>query len=480
MRQLVPKKEIWSMLIKAFFSDDFCENVRLIPFRIRPQNSVEVTRCCVYKDRAVARKRLLAAMGLPIEWDDETIPLDRYASEAYTAENEFENALTILQTACDGCHGNEVFVTNLCHGCPAEACFKSCKFGAISFDAERKSVIDQTKCKKCQRCVAACPYNAIVKLSAPCEKACPLGAIHKDETGRASIDPDKCISCGRCIPACPFSAVCLISRMLGVLKAIKDGRKVVALLAPSAAGQFAETNVKQLKTALIKAGFYDAFEVAWGADVTARLEANEFRERMARGDKFMTTSCCAGYRQLVAKQLPEIAPYVSSVETPMHYTAEYVKQHIKDAVVVFLSPCAAKMAEDYYDEFVDFVINFGELEALFDALEINPAECEETEFELSSSREGRNFANTGGVSEAVQNAMPEDIPVKICRINGMDKENLAKLRRFAITGEADGCSLVEVMCCEGGCAGGNMVIRPREEVAKQVAGYSKEGRSLAD
>ncbi len=480
MSYLVPKKEIWSLLIKAFFSDDFCEDVRLIPFRIRPQNSTEPTRCCIYKDRAVVRKRLLAAMGCPIEWDDETVPLDKYAHEACITDIRLKNALTVLQTACDGCRGNEVFVTNLCHGCPTEACFASCKFGAISFDAERKPVIDQTKCKKCQRCVAACPYSAIVKLSAPCEKACPLGAIRKDETGRASIDTGKCIACGRCIPACPFSAVCLVSRLLAVLKAIKGGRKVVALLAPSAAGQFPGTTTKQLKTALLKAGFYDAFEVAWGADVTARLEAQEFRERMARGDKFMTTSCCAGYRLLVAKQLPEIAPYVSSVETPMHYTAEYVKQHIEDAVVVFLSPCAAKMAEDYHNEYIDFVINFGELESLFDALEINPAECEETEFELSSSSEGRNFANSGGVSEAVQKAMVEDVPVKICRINGMGKENIAKLRRFAITGEADGCSLVEVMCCEGGCAGGNMVIRPLDEASKQIVQYSKEGRPLAD
>ena len=173
-----------------------------------------------------------------------------------------------------------------------------------------RAQIDEKKCKKCQMCVKACPYNAIVKLSVPCEDVCPVGAIKKDETGFASINFDKCISCGRCIAACPFGAVHEKSQIIDILKAMKNGKKVVAMIAPAIAGQF-RGNLYQLKSAIIKAGFKDVYEVAKGADKTARNEAREFVERMEGvndwldswvndivsddDDKktFMTTSCCA-------------------------------------------------------------------------------------------------------------------------------------------------------------------------------------------
>ena len=51
------------------------------------------------------------------------------------------------------------------------------------------------------------------------------------------------------------------------------------MIAPSIAGQF-PGNIYQLKTAIKKAGFFDVYEVAQGADITAKTEAKEFTERM--------------------------------------------------------------------------------------------------------------------------------------------------------------------------------------------------------
>ena len=65
-----------------------------------------------------------------------------------------------------------------------------------------------------------------------------MGAIKKDETGFASIDYEKCINCGRCTVACPFGAVHERSQIIDILKAIKSNKKVIALIAPSIAGQF--------------------------------------------------------------------------------------------------------------------------------------------------------------------------------------------------------------------------------------------------
>jgi hypothetical protein len=51
------KREIIVRLIKAFFSDDFIENTRLIPYDMRPKGMEVPYRCCVYKERAIMRKR---------------------------------------------------------------------------------------------------------------------------------------------------------------------------------------------------------------------------------------------------------------------------------------------------------------------------------------------------------------------------------------------------------------------------------------
>ena len=274
------KKEILVRIIKAFLSDNFEEQARLIPYDMRPKGMEVPYRCCVYKERAIIRSRTLAGLGFSIEEDDETVSLAKYAKKALEREEISEQNLTVLQSACKGCNSNKIYVTDLCQACVARPCVSSCKFGAISV-VNGRSVIDDSKCKKCQMCVKACPYNAIVKISVPCEDACPVGAIKKDETGFASIDFEKCISCGKCTSACPFGAVHEKSQIIDILKAIKDGKKVIAMIAPAIVGQF-PGNVYQLKTAILKAGFTDVYEVAQGADITANIETKEFIGMAAR------------------------------------------------------------------------------------------------------------------------------------------------------------------------------------------------------
>lgn len=461
------KKETMQKLIEAYLSDNFERNTRAIPFEIRPANSEVPYRCCIYKERAILKTRLIANLGFPLEDDDERIDLTTYAKEAEERGEISKKHLTVLQQACKGCASNTILVTDLCQGCVARPCEQSCKFGAISV-VNGKSVIDQEKCKKCQMCVKACPYNAIVKASVPCEDNCPVGAIKKDETGFASIDFEKCISCGRCIASCPFGAVHEKSQIIDILKAMKNGKKVMAMIAPAIAGQF-NGNLYQLKTAILKAGFTDVFEVAKGADKTARNEAREFEERMERGDKFMTTSCCAGYIQLVKKHLEEIKPFVSDTPTPLYYTSEYLKEEIPDCITVFIAPCTAKRAEGIKNDNVDYVMSFEELDALFLAKKIDVAECEETHYNIESSKQARYFGVIGGVAEAVAKTLKDEDSVKPFVISGLNKDSIKQLKKFAKDGACeDGCNLVEVMCCPGGCVAGNATLKNQNQAKKQI------------
>lgn len=470
------KREILIRIVKAFFSDDFKKNVRLIPYDMRPKGSEVPFRCCIYKERAILKDRTIAGLGISIENDDERTLLSEYAEMALQREEPDKNVLTVLDAACKGCVGGKILVTELCQGCVARPCESTCKFGAVSI-VNGKSVIDSSKCKRCKMCISVCPYNAITQIKVPCEDACPVGAIQKDEHGLARIDFDKCISCGKCVAKCPFAAVHEKSQLIDILKNIKSGNQIIAMVAPSVVGQLPGT-LYQLKTALLKAGFTDVFEVAQGADITTKNEAKEFLERMQEEQAFMTTSCCAGYNELVKKHIPELKPYVSDTKTPLFYTAEIVREKYPDAKLVFVSPCVAKRSEVQENQKIDFVMNYEEMGALLAGRNINVLKCEPTDFEVENSRQARNFGVSGGVSTAVKKALHCDDCVYPCIINGIDKDAVRKLKKYAKDGVCPEGNLVEVMCCEGGCVGGNATLNTTKSAVKMLAEFTKESKDI--
>ncbi|MFI3300544.1 MAG: monomeric [FeFe] hydrogenase [Candidatus Gastranaerophilales bacterium] len=463
------KREIMIKIIKSFLSDNFEENTRLIPYEMRPHGADVPFRCCIFKEREVLRDRTIAGLGASIEETEESVLLSTIAEKSVERKAPDEKPLTVLTTACKGCVPSKIYVTDLCQGCVARPCETVCKFGAISI-VNGRSVIDRDKCKNCGMCVAVCPYQAIAKRIVPCENVCPVGAIAKDEEGFAKIDFDKCISCGKCVSACPFGAVHEKSQIIDVLTQIKAGKKVVAMLSPAMMGQLPCTP-QQLKEAILKLGFSAVYEVAQGADITTKNEAEEFLERMEAGDKFMTTSCCAGYNELVDKHVPELKPFRSETRTPMYYTAEIVKKDCPDAVTVFFSPCVAKKREALKCEKVDFVLNYEEVGAWLVAKNIQVETFEGQEYEVSSSAEARNFCVTGGVASAVKAMLPDDIDKNMTTIDGLDKQSIRDLKKYAKNGVCELGNLIEVMACTGGCLGGNATLNAFKPALKQVSAY---------
>lgn len=472
------KREILVRLIKSFLSDNFEEKTRLIPYDMRPKGHEVPYRCCIYKERAILRDRTIAGLGFSIEETDESTLLSDLAENALERKEPEENPLTVLTTACKGCVPARIYVTDLCQGCVARPCVNTCKFGAISVQ-NGKSVIDPAKCKNCGMCAQVCPYQAIQKIIVPCENACPVGAIAKGEDGHAQIDFSKCISCGKCVSSCPFGAVHEKSQIIDVLKSIKDGKKVIAMIAPAMMGQL-PCSPQQLKEAIQKLGFSEVYEVAQGADVTTRNEAKEFEERLEHGAEFMTTSCCAGYNELVEKHIPEMKPFRSDTKTPLYYTAEIVKKENPDAVTVFFSPCVAKRREALQNPNVDYVLNYEEVGAWFIALNIQVTECGESEFKTKASAEGRNFCVTGGVAKAVQTLLPEELPTHPVVIDGLTKQSIRDLKKYAKNGMCDLGNLIEVMSCQGGCLGGNATVNAFKPAMKQVSNYVQSSDSIKE
>jgi [FeFe] hydrogenase (group B1/B3) len=423
------------------------------------------------------RERILAGLGFAVEDDDGQRPLGEYAAEALTSVQPAEYPITVLGSVCRRCPAAHVHVTDLCQNCTAHRCSRACPFRAITFGAAGARIVREC-CKKCGRCMDACPYGAIAKTVVPCESVCPVDALAKDARGKPSIDFNRCISCGHCFTACPFHAISFRSQLVAVLQKMKIGKEMVALFAPALAGQFS-FNAEKLHRALRSVGFSHVYEVALGAEITARTEAEDLRENLAGGQSFLTTSCCAAYRELVAKHLPEMGPHVSHAGTPLYYTSILVKKQHPDAVQVFLCPCFAKFREVLANPLVSHALSFFDVAALFAAHAINETSLEELPFSTNSAREAREFPLAGGVARSVQALWKENgETVRPAIIDGLDRGTVEELRRYAKDGSCDRGNLLEVMACRGGCIGGPAGICPRRRAKKNIETHAASGGPL--
>ena len=86
-----------------------------------------------------------------------------------------------------------------------------------------------------------------------------MGAITKDEFGVEHIDEQKCIYCGKCMNSCPFGAIFEISQVFDILKAIKNGEKVIAMVAPAVLSQY-NVPIEQVYGAIKSVGFADVID----------------------------------------------------------------------------------------------------------------------------------------------------------------------------------------------------------------------------
>ncbi len=466
------KKRLLIEVAQASYQDQLAQTVDRLPVQLYPKGNAAL-RCCIHKSRAVVRYRLMAILGYGIEEEtDETKRLADYATEIASRDKADDPTLTVIDEACSACLKGRHCVTNVCKGCVARPCTVKCPKQAIVM-VDGQAHIQDDLCVNCGLCLKACPYHAIVYVPIPCEEACPVGAISKDENGREKIDYDQCIYCGKCMQACPFAAIMERSHMVDVIERIKGPQRTVALLAPALAGQF-PVAFGQLAAAAKRLGFDEVVEVALGAEKTAQHEAEELQEKLGEGQAFMTTSCCPAYMQAVQKHVPEMRPFVSDTPSPMHYSAESVKQTDSESVTVFVGPCIAKRQEAMGDDQVDHVLTTDEFGAMLVAAEIELNECAAEQTPNPAQAEARAFAVSGGVTKAVQaiTDIPEQIRPQL--VDGLDKKTLRLLSVWARKGLKDG-NFIEVMSCQGGCVAGPCNLNSPKLATQRVRQFAQEG-----
>ena len=443
----------------AYESENVNDDVEAIPYKIVP-TEIPQYRESIFRERAIASERVRLAMGMSLRPQDRPVHITSGLDASNISDKYYEPPLMqVIPSACDKCEENAYEVSNQCRGCVSRACVTVCPKGAISVAPDGRSVIDQSKCIKCGKCKAACPYDAIAHKIRPCSQACGVKAISSDALGRARIDPEKCVGCGQCMVSCPFGAIADKSQIFQLIRAMKKGDKVVAEVAPAIVGQFGQNvSLWKIKAALKDIGFAEVFEVAHGADVGASTEAHHYATEVATGKlPFLLTSCCPAWSMLAKKQFPEMIDKVSSALTPMVATARSIKQKLPDARVVFIGPCAAKKLEASRRSVrsdVDFVITFEELAAMFAVRGIDFSTYEKEEPIHDATAAGRGYGVAGGVAAAIEACVKEyypDVEVRIEHAEGLS--DCRKVLMLAKAGKKNGC-LIEGMGCPGGCVAG--------------------------
>ena len=407
-------------------------------------------RCCIHKERAIVEERLKLIF-----------------------EPKKGSVVRVLAEACNGCEMHRYVVTDGCQNCIGQFCSLNCSKKAMLF-LNGHAFIDQSRCVECGLCAKKCPFHAIIELRRPCEESCPVKAISVGEDRVASINQEKCTSCGFCVVNCPFGAVVDASDLVTLDRTIRSGEYPVhAVLAPAFVGQFGRKVAPgQVKAALLKLGFAEVWEAAIGADRAIALETVEYGERVHKGERLMTSSCCPAYVAAVHQHKSKLIPYISSTASPMVQVATIIKRQDPKAKVTFIGPCIAKKAEGRRAESgVDYVITFEELIVWFEHTGINLLN-EPTLLMEGPSSFARSFAKAGGVANALQNYMGDKAP-PVYRIEGI-ANSLKTLEQYTRKGEI---GFMECMACEGGCVGGPRTLIKRslaESAVDEFARSSKE------
>lgn len=471
------RKQVFAEVARMAYSGDYTQ-MEDIPFRIVPGTN-PLHRESVFLERAIAGERVRLAMGLSLQPVQTRTLLTEGMDQAAIAEQYYEAPLVnIIPYACHACPTKQYRVTELCQGCLAASCQRVCPKGAVKF-INGKSRIDQKLCIKCGKCAKSCPYHAITYLERPCQAACGMDAIGVDEYGKAKIDYDLCVSCGQCLVNCPFGAIADKSQIFQMIRAIQAGERVYAAVAPAFVGQFGpKVTPGKLRAAMKQLGFADIIEVAIGADLCAAQEAEDFVKEVPEKLPFMATSCCPAWSVMAKKLFPEQANSISMALTPMTLTARLIKHHQPGAKVAFIGPCAAKKLEAMRRTVrseVDFVLTFEEMAGIFEARHIDVNTLKEDPHGVNdASADGRNFAVSGGVAQAVVNVIKEKYPdreIKVANAEGLSE--CRKLMMMAKAGKYNGY-LLEGMACPGGCVAGAGTMQSIKKSSVAVNMYAKQ------
>ena len=291
---------------------------------------------------------------------------------------------------------------------------------------------NKARCRDCNRCVRVCPVKAI-----------------RITNGQAYVEQERCIGCGTCVRECPQKAKSYRNDIERAVRLVAQGFAVISL-APSFPVEFNHWEWKRLPSALRELGFDIVSETAAGAYQVARKTAELVQKNP---DKAYICSACPAVVSYVEKYRPEDVERLLNVVSPMIAHAKLLRQRYGNEIkIVFVGPCVTKKAEAERPEYkglIDCVLTFSELKKWLITCDIDPAVCEESDFDIQPCGEARVYPLVGGT---LRTAMigTDVLESQTAMVSGFDevKEALDSLPLQS------GIRIIEPLFCHHGCING--------------------------
>lgn len=202
----------------------------------------------------------------------------------------------------------------------------------------------------------------------------------------------------------------------------------------------------------------------------------------------MTTSCCPAFISMMHHHFPkQYEENKSGTVSPMVAVSRYLKSQDPDCVTVFIGPCIAKKGETLNENIVDnadYAITYGEMVVFLRSTGIEITQFEPVEETYQeASLYGKSFSGSGGVADAVLEAMKEmgedTSGLSVLRCAGGDECRKALLLLQNGRLKED---FVEGMICPGGCIGGpsKHEMEPLVLKARSALLESADNRNILD
>ena len=289
-------------------------------------------------------------------------------------------------------------------------------------------------CNKCPDNVVKITNVCQGCLEHPCMAVCPRQAITRIN-GQAHIDPDKCIRCGRCLKECKFNAIVRLERPcrkacgMDCIHSDGLGRADIDYSKCTSCGQC--------------------------------MVSCPFGAISDKSQIFQTIQAVKSNTPVYVALAPAFVGQFGPEGVPERMRRAFQRLGFADVYEVAIGADLCVIEEAL---------------GIFAAKGMDKAFLPEDEEELPaySSRDARRFAYSGGVAQAVVNAIHDMQPereVKVAAAAGL--ADCRKLLMMAKAGKYDGY-LLEGMACPGGCIAGAGTLRPIEQSHKEVEAFSSE------
>lgn len=295
----------------------------------------------------------------------------------------------------------------------------------------------EVNCKNCYKCIRSCPVKAI---------------SFKDD--HAQIIKDECILCGKCLQVCPQNAKSVTSDLDRVKGFINKGQRVYASVAPSFAPLFNIRDEKQIKYIFKRLGFYFVEETAVGA---AALSPEYERLLEENKMKNIITTACPTIVNLIEKHYPELLDQLAPLVSPMIAHGRILKKAYGNEIkVVFIGPCLSKKEEGMdtkYENVIDAVLTFEDLEKWMNDENINPDNMENTcnfsENDTLHALNTRLYPAPGGLLKSLD--LSNKYNYKFAKFDGIDRcvEILNQIKSGNVNNY-----FIEMNSCFGACLNG--------------------------